>query len=540
MDWLSLFGLPGVAILVALGLWLLLRGPREDLSDAPQPDHDLTHLSRLLGYEPADMRGAFSLEAVHSEDRARVGRIWADLVEDPGRVTTFRYRVRREDGSWSWTEATAANLRDEPTIQAVVINRRDITAEIETQRLLEEQVAVRTRELQSLYRADEALRRSLQVDDVLQALVNVACDVLGADKSAVLVRVDQYSPVTALRAARGFDTSLLGVLSTALEADVGAAVITTAQPCAMSIRHESGESSGELTTLLATQGVCDLLGVPITMDDQVFAVFNIFYTRPHDFHETERRLMMALAQRAGLALENARLYEAARGKAALEERQRLARELHDSVSQALYAIGLNTTVAQKLLLPDPARVDGLLKDILRLTETGLAEMRSLIFELRPESLATEGLVGALEKQAAAVRARHRLVVETTLCDEPDVSLQTKEVIYRIAQEALHNTAKHAHARGATIALEISNDELVLRLSDDGTGFETTSQFPGHLGLHSMRERAVAVGAALAIESAPGQGTRIWLRVPLGSGNGALAGRPGASNQSKLASGSRRR
>src|SRR3979490_1085395 len=96
--------------------------------------------------------------------------------------------------------------------------------------------------------------------------------------------------------------------------------------------------------------------IPIAGDGQVIAAFSVFYTEPHEFAEREQRLLVALAQRAGLALDNARLYEAARGRAALEERQRLARELHDSVSQALYAIGLNTTAAQRLLVADPTRV----------------------------------------------------------------------------------------------------------------------------------------------------------------------------------------
>jgi signal transduction histidine kinase len=223
-----------------------------------------------------------------------------------------------------------------------------------------------------------------------------------------------------------------------------------------------------------------------------------------------------LAQRAGLALDNARLYEAAAGKAALEERQRLARELHDSVSQALYAIGLNTSAAQHLMTADPTRVSRLLGDVLKLAETGLAEMRALIFELRPESLETEGLVGALEKQAAAVQARHRLQVDTMLGDEPNVPLATKEALYRLAQEALHNVAKHARAQVVKLELESDVHELVLRIGDDGRGFDTSASFPGHLGLRSMRERTAAVGADLAIDSVPGGGTLICVRLSLGA------------------------
>jgi signal transduction histidine kinase len=266
--------------------------------------------------------------------------------------------------------------------------------------------------------------------------------------------------------------------------------------------------------LLEAEGVRALQSVPIVAEDGVFAIFTIYYTAVHDFTEEERRILQALAHRAGLAIENARLYEAARGMAALEERQRLARELHDSVSQALYAIGLNAAAARQERAQDSERRDRLLGDVLGLAEAGLTEMRALIFELRPESLEQEGLVGALKKQVAAVQARYRLAVTASVGAEPSVSLSTKEALYRVAQEALHNIAKHARARAVDVALEVAVGELLLRVSDDGKGFDPMGSFPGHLGLRSMRERVGAVGGTLEIHSAPGKGTRICVRVPI--------------------------
>ncbi len=215
-----------------------------------------------------------------------------------------------------------------------------------------------------------------------------------------------------------------------------------------------------------------------------------------------------------IAVENARLLVEVRGKAALEERQRLARELHDSVSQALYGIALGAKTARTLLDRDSTKVASPLDYILSLADAGLAEMRALIFELRPESLEREGLVAALEKQAAALRARHEIKVETDLCNEPDAPLEIKEALYPIAQEALHNIVKHAHASSVRIRMRCSPENVTLDVSDDGIGFEPEGDFPGHLGLHSMRERTERLGGTLAVESAPGKGTQIRAWIPM--------------------------
>jgi signal transduction histidine kinase len=146
-------------------------------------------------------------------------------------------------------------------------------------------------------------------------------------------------------------------------------------------------------------------------------------------------------------------------------------------------------------------------------------MRALIFELRPDSLKEEGLVVALTKHAESLRARHQLDVQIDLGAEPDLALEIKEGLYRIAQEALHNIVKHARAH--TVALRLCAPtphapELALDIRDDGVGFDPDGAFPGHLGLRSMRERVARLGGTLLIDSAPGRGTLIQVRVPMAS------------------------
>ena len=143
----------------------------------------------------------------------------------------------------------------------------------------------------------------------------------------------------------------------------------------------------------------------------------------------------------------------------------------------------------------------------------MTEMRALIFELRPESLEREGLVAALEKQATALQARHGIRVEAAFDGEPEASLEVKEALYRVAQEALHNTVKHARAANVKLKLEERPEGFTLEVSDDGTGFDAQDDFPGHLGLKSMRERASRLGGTLEVASEPGLGVSILARVP---------------------------
>lgn len=176
--------------------------------------------------------------------------------------------------------------------------------------------------------------------------------------------------------------------------------------------------------------------------------------------------------------------------------------------------------ARTLLDRDPARAVEPLEYVLSLSEAGLAEMRALIFELRPEALESEGLISALEKQAAALRARHEINVRTSLGEEPALPSETKEALYRIAQEAFQNTVRHAGAANVGLGVGHANGSVTLDISDDGAGFDPTGTFPGHLGLKSMRERAERLGGTLEIESSPKRGTRVRVRISSPSQDGS--------------------
>jgi PAS domain S-box-containing protein len=256
------------------------------------------------------------------------------------------------------------------------------------------------------------------------------------------------------------------------------------------------------------------MAVPLMLKDRIIGLLGLSSARSDHYNPHHGEVALAIAQQAAVAIENARLYQKAQEAAVLEERQRLSRELHDSVSQALYGIGLAAQTARTLVERDPAEAIRPLDYVVSLAKTGLAEMRALILELRPETLEQEGLTAVLQQQAEAITARHPVQVTTVLCAEPEAPLAAKEALYRIAQEAVHNTVKHAEATEVRLSLEQSGEDVVLAIEDNGRGFDTTGSYPGHLGLHSMRERVERFGGTLEIESAVGIGTTVSVRIPL--------------------------
>ena len=244
--------------------------------------------------------------------------------------------------------------------------------------------------------------------------------------------------------------------------------------------------------------------------------------------EAEMSFLAGLADHAAVAVANTRLLDQAQRAAALEERARLARELHDSVSQALFSMTLHARAAEKALDRSPAaRTDpalakaaGDIAALRELTSAALAEMRALIFEVRPDALAEAGLVTALTRQAAALTARSGITVTVTGPGEgPPVPAAAEEQAYRVALEALHNAVKHSGARQASVTIANLGDTVEVAVADNGAGFDPTAIGPGHLGLRTMRERAAQVGATLDLQARPGEGTTVRLRIPCGQSHG---------------------
>jgi signal transduction histidine kinase len=256
------------------------------------------------------------------------------------------------------------------------------------------------------------------------------------------------------------------------------------------------------------------LTVPIITKGQVIGVLDVESDRLNAFDETDLELMTSLANQAGIALENARLYKNARAVAALEERQRLARELHDSVTQSLYGITLySQAAAGQMALKHFGRVEKHLDEINETSQEALAEMRLLIYQLRPPVLEKEGILTALQARLSAVEGRAGLKTSLKADLTTRLPLAVEEGLYHIAQEALNNTLKHAHAQCVSVTLHQEEALVTLEVSDDGSGFEVASTDQrGKMGLADMEDHARELGGRLSILSQPGQGTRIRVEV----------------------------
>ncbi|MFE2184761.1 GAF domain-containing sensor histidine kinase [Streptomyces sp. NPDC059455] len=292
---------------------------------------------------------------------------------------------------------------------------------------------------------------------------------------------------------------------------------------------------------------------PLLRESTAIGAMCCHFPPGRDPGEADITLLEVIAGHASCAVENDRQRAATQDKAVHEERHRISRELHDSVSQALYGIALGARTAREMLERDidnaepvegrarttshaeaPGRIDpaaghetaGEVVDlaelaelaepieyIRRLADAAIAETRALLCRLRPESLETEGLVAALIQHVEALRARYGITTEAKLDAEPKTTPEAKHALYRIAQESLHNVAKHSQARNVRLHLLNEPGAVTLTVADDGVGFDCKGSFPGHLGLLSMRERAREVGGTLNVDSRPGQGSRIRARIP---------------------------
>jgi signal transduction histidine kinase len=252
------------------------------------------------------------------------------------------------------------------------------------------------------------------------------------------------------------------------------------------------------------------LGVPVKNGEEILGIIFVANKRSGSFTVRDEELLTLFAAHAAIALTNARLYERSREVSVLEERARLARELHDAVSQRLFSIRAHARAAEVLIAKDPARAAAELGAIAELGAQAHGELRAVIDGLAPPEL--DGLAESLRRYALLAGRAHGIAVRLTVSDVPELDPRVQAAAFRVAQEALHNALRHSGASEVSVTLSRTRRRVVLEVSDNGTGFDP-GLASGGLGLASMRERAAAVGGVLRVTSAPGAGTRVRLAVP---------------------------
>jgi nitrate/nitrite-specific signal transduction histidine kinase len=375
---------------------------------------------------------------------------------------------------------------------------------------LDKRVAARTQELATLNAVAAVVSQSLDLERILDdALGEIMAD-LGFEAGVAFMLPDGERD--------GGEVRLIA--SRNLPADVLAG-IRTRPPDYLKRRLTELEGqpatlpmdtiSEELRGLLQQAGWRSVIQIPVNAKGRVFGALMLLTRRELDSSPEQLSSLAALGNQIGMAVDNARLYEHAEESAAAAERNRLARDLHDAVSQTLFSVSLIAEVLPRIYTRDPVQGAQRLDELRQLTRGALAEMRSLLLELRPMALAEANLSDLLRQLGEAVTGRAGIPVEVRAEDAGRLPTDVSVALYRIAQEALNNVARHSGATTATVTLsplDEPGEGLRLEIRDDGAGFDPAGLEAGRLGLGIMRERAEAIGATLTVSSAPGRGTTV--------------------------------
>ncbi|MFD7282546.1 GAF domain-containing sensor histidine kinase [Streptomyces sp. NPDC059862] len=375
-----------------------------------------------------------------------------------------------------------------------------------------------------------AMSRHLEVRDVLKTIVASARELLDAQYAALGVP-DDHGGFAQFVVDGVSDDQWRAIGPLPRQHGILAAMLHDAKPQRLGDVRTDPRFEGWPS---AHPELSDFLGLPIRDGDEVIgALFlanklhSVGGDPPHPpsskpqggcgFTSDDEELLAILAQHAAIALTNARLYERSRELTIAEERSRLAHELHDAVSQKLFSLRLTAQAAAALVDRDPARAKGELQQVAALAAEAADELRAAVVELRPAALDEDGLVATLRTQIQVLDRAHTAHVTFTGRGVRALPAAQEEAMLRVAQEALHNALRHSGADRVDVTLERRGSGAVLRVTDDGSGFEprTVRRAGRHLGLVSMRDRASGVGGTLTVESAPGKGTTIEMEVPGG-------------------------
>lgn len=381
----------------------------------------------------------------------------------------------------------------------------------------------RNRDLEALFSVASAANHSREASQVMDIALEQAMRALNA-RAAWLLLIDDDTGRLVRATQRGLSPETLRALAS-LGRDDCACLRSAGDHAPLRVKHGCAVLNGCSDPGVPSQVAC----VPLWSKGRPQGVLNVLYGANRELDESETELLVAIADQVAVALENMRLVEELREKEALrgqlleqviaaqeEERKRIARELHDETAQALTSLSVSLKGLEAAELSEEVRRR--LADIQTVAADAVRAVHDLSFELRPSVLDDAGLGPAIERYVREFSARHELPVDvqiTGLRERLPAVVET--ALYRIAQEALTNVARHANATHASVLLERRDGVVLLLIEDNGRGMsrrDLTGDGRDHLGIHGMHERAALVGGTLTIESAPGAGCSVYAEVPV--------------------------
>jgi signal transduction histidine kinase len=437
----------------------------------------------------------------------------------------LQYWIHRADGEQRCIREHYSTVQSKEDNRIFVVTS-DVTERVQAYQTLEQAVQDRTRELSTVLDISQRIASTLELEPLLNLILDQIASIIPYSGAAIYTLEDGKLKVAAYQLP-GL-SSLPPSLALSLDsAGPYSAVITEKKVLIL----DDVKGKPPLSRAFQELGIQlqasvfshshSYIGIPLIVRDQVTGLLSLTHNEPGYYTQTHARLAQAVTNQVAVAIENARLYEKAQDLATLEERNRIARELHDSVTQLLYAISLYSAAASRSVRKENFKqVEDNLIEIKENALQALQEMRLLILELNPPLLQKHGLVAALKASLETIESRAGL--ETDLKTDGVFRLPSaiEPDLYRIAMEALNNLVRYARAKKVTVDLQTRSNWVILDICDNGVGFELEyARNGGGMGIHNMEQRAHKLGGRLEITSSPGVGTRIKAEIPL-QGHGA--------------------
>jgi len=492
----------GITILENDSLVYLNNRACEIFGDCPQGD--LRNRLRLFALpEEIKRLEPMLMEAVTSGVFPAELEYWIRRMDGEERCVRERYSTSQADG-----------------IQRTFVVTSDITERIQAYRNLENAVIDRTRQLSTVLEVSKRIASTLELEPLLNLILDQIQSILPYNGAAIFTREDDMLMVAAYQVP-GLPRPSRPLALSLSNAGPYQAVITDkkvvifddvmgAPPLSRAFEESLGSQAG-----FSFRHAHSWIGIPLVIRDHVTGLLSLTHNEPGYYTQAHARLAETITNQVAVAIENARLYEKAQNLATIEERQRIARELHDSVTQLLYGICLYCTAASHSIRGKEHKpIQDHLSEIKGNALQALQEMRLLILEMNPPLLQKDGLVAALQASLETIETRAGLETELKADGINRLPRALEPELYRIAMEALNNLVRYARAKKVSVDLQTRSGWIIMEISDNGVGFDLDqARNNGGMGLHNMEQRTRQIGGRLEISSSPGTGTCIRAEVP---------------------------